>query len=79
MTTIEIPEPIDYRTAFELKKQFAASLGWNPNDVLKIEFTASFVKVTTRDQQVYTMSTRNRSVTEWVPKSTSYGHAANVI
>jgi hypothetical protein len=79
MTSIEIPEPIDYKTAFELKKQFAASLGWSPNDVMKIEFTASFIRVTARNRQVYTMSTNNLGTTGWVPKSVSYGHAQNII
>ena len=78
-TPAQVPEPLDYHAALELKKELCRSLGWNPNDVMRIEMTASFFKVTDRNRLVHTLVTQNLTTSEWTTHyPAGYGHADNL-
>lgn len=78
MTNPQIPAPVDSKTANDAKKALVRALGWEPNDVLRVEVTSAFIRVVATDRQTYTMTTKNFTTTEWVPKSAPYSHAANL-
>lgn len=83
--TPELPEPVDYATALELRKSFAGSLGFDPNNVTRIEFTAHDIRVWTYDKPTrrtdeLIMDTRNKATTPWkINRSTAYGHGNRLV
>lgn len=81
----QVPEPVDYNTAMELRKSFARSLGFDPNNVTRIEFTVHEIRVWTYDKETrrtdeLIMDTRGKTTTPWkINRSTAYGHGGRLV
>jgi hypothetical protein len=82
---LRIPEAVDQATALELRKSFARALGFDPNNVTRIEFTVHEIRVWTYDKPTrrtdeLIMDTRGKATTPWkINRSTAYGHGDRLV